>query len=303
MSNVSGRGVALKFGGTICFSLMYATLRLAGSIPVGEEIFFRAFFALIPVLLLSSRTIGLRATIRTQRPLVHAIRSLIGVSSMFLNFTALAMLPLAALTAFGFASPIFAVVLAALVLREKVGPRRWSAVAVGFLGVLVMLAPHGGLSDLAHFDSSAGAFLALSGAFLSAVVVVLIRSMHQTERGETIVFYFMLTCSLVGGFSMVFDRVPLSWDATLWLVVSGILGGLGQIGMTFSYRYAEPSLLAPFDYMSMIWAVALGWYLFAEIPNFWIMLGATIVIASGLFIIWRERQLRQPTVVEAEPVL
>lgn len=303
MSNVSGRGVALKLGGTICFSLMYATLRLAGSIPVGEEIFFRAFFALVPVLLLSSWTIGFRATVRTQRPLMHAARSLIGVSSMFMNFTALAMLPLAALTAFGFVSPIFAVVLAALVLREKVGPRRWSAVAAGFLGVLVMLAPHGGLSGLAHFTFSTGALLALSGAFLSAVVVVLIRSMHQTEPGETIIFYFMSTCSLVGGISMVFDHVTLSWEAALWLVISGILGGLGQIGMTFSYRYAEPSLLAPFDYMSMIWAVALGWYLFAEVPTFWVMLGAIIVIASGLFIIWRERQLRRTTMVEAEPVL
>ena len=303
MSNVSGRGVALKLGGTICFSLMYATLRLAGSIPVGEEIFFRAFFALVPVLLLSSRTIGLCATFRTRRPLMHAVRSLIGVSSMFLNFTALAMLPLADLTAFGFVSPIFAVVLAAVVLREGVGPRRWSAVAAGFLGVLVMLTPHGGLSGLAHFGFSTGALLALSGAFLSAVVVVLIRSMHQTERGETIIFYFMSTCSLVGGISMAFDHVPLSWEAALWLVISGILGGLGQIGMTFSYRYAEPSLLAPFDYMSMIWAVALGWYLFAEVPNFWVMMGAAIVIASGLFIIWRERQLQRPTVVEAEPVL
>ncbi|MDE2462358.1 MAG: DMT family transporter [Alphaproteobacteria bacterium] len=303
MNNLSGRGVALKLGGTICFSLMYATLRLAGSIPVGQEIFFRAFFALVPVLLLAWRTIGLRATLRTSRPLMHVARSLAGVSSMFLNFTALAMLPLADLTAFGFVSPIFAVILAALVLREGVGPRRWSAVFVGLFGVLVMLAPHGGLSGLSKYGFSAGALLALSGAFLSAIVVVLIRSMHQTERGETIVFYFMSACSLVGGISMVFDHVALDWQAALWLVISGILGGLGQLGMTFSYRYAEPSLLAPFDYMSMIWAVALGWYLFAEVPNFWVMLGAAIVIASGLFIIWRERQLRQPTVVEAEPVL
>ena len=303
MSNVTGRGVALKLGGTICFSVMYATLRLAGSVPVGEEVFFRAFFALVPVLLLSLRTIGLRATLRTKRPMMHATRSLVGVSSMFMNFTALAMLPLADLTAFGFVSPIFAVVLAAIVLHEKVGPRRWSAVAAGFLGVLVMLAPHGGLSDLTDFGLSTGALLALSAAFSSAVVVVLIRSMHQTERGETIIFYFMATCSLVGAISMAFDSVALSWEAAFWLVISGILGGLGQIGMTFSYRYAEPSLLAPFDYMSMIWAVALGWYLFAEVPSFWVMLGATIVIASGLFIIWRERQLRRPTVVEIKPVL
>jgi drug/metabolite transporter (DMT)-like permease len=282
---------------------MYATLRLAGSVPVGEEVFFRAFFALVPVLLLSSRTIGLRATFHTKRPFMHAARSLVGVSSMFMNFTALAMLPLADLTAFGFVSPIFAVVLAAIVLREKVGPRRWSAVAAGFLGVLVMLAPHGGLTGLTSFGFSTGALLALSAAFFSAVVVVLIRSMHQTERGETIIFYFMSTCSLVGAISMAFYHVALSWESALWLVISGILGGLGQIGMTFSYRYAEPSLLAPFDYMSMIWAVALGWYLFSEVPSFWVMLGAAIVIASGLFIIWRERQLRRPTVVEAKPVL
>jgi drug/metabolite transporter (DMT)-like permease len=304
----SRRGIALKLAATLAFSLMYAVIKLAGTVPVGEVVCFRAVFAMVPLLTFSTFTIGPLAIVRTGRPLNHILRSAAGVSSMFLNFWALTMLPLADITAFSFVAPIFAVVLAALLLSEQVGPFRWAAVLVGFAGTLLMVEPHGGFGHLATIGfsagSSLGAMLALSGAFLSSFVVVFIRQMSATERSETIVFYFMLISAIVGGATMIWFRAPLTFSNTFWLVMCGLLGGVGQICMTYCYRYAEPSLLAPFDYIAMVWAVALGYFIFAEVPEPMVMIGAGVVSAAGIFIVWRERNLHRAAMPEtaASPV-
>lgn len=282
-------GVGLKLGATLSFSLMYAVIKLAGRVPVGEEVFFRCLFALVPLFVLSFFTVGPVAVVRTARPLFHVVRSVAGTASMFLNFAALALLPLADITAFSFVAPIFAVVLAATILREHVGPFRWGAVLAGFSGVLVMLEPHGGITHILASGFSSGAGLALLGAMLSAFVVIFIRQMSTTERSETIVFYFMVTCAAVGAVTMVWNHTLLSPLQIFWLVCSGLVGGIGQICMTYSYRYAEPSLLAPFDYVAMVWAVMLGYLIFAEIPKLMVMGGAGVVVTAGLFIVWRER--------------
>ncbi len=284
-------GVALKILATLTFSLMYVAIRLAGNVPTGEAVFFRAFFALIPLFLVSVFTVGPRAVVHTTRPMMHVLRSITGVSSMFLNFAALKMLPLADLTGFSFVMPIVAVVLAALMLQERVGPYRSGAVVIGFLGVMVMAEPHGGILNLFSQGHSAGAALALMGASLSAFVVIFIRQMSPTERSEAIVFYFMIITALVGAVSMIWWRADLTLLMTFWLVMSGILGGIGQVAMTYSYRFAEPSLLAPFDYIAMVWAVTFGFFVFGEVPERLVIAGAAVVIASGLFILWRERNL------------
>src|SRR5690348_4138472 len=292
-------GIALKLGATLGFSLMYVAIRLAGAVPVGEAIFFRAFFALVPLFLLSAFTVGPAAVMRTHRPLLHLVRSAAGVTSMFFNFAALKMLPLAELTGFSFVAPIFAVVLAALVLREQVGPYRGAAVVVGFAGTLFMLEPRGGVRAIADAGLSAGAVLALLGAFLASFVVIFIRQMSVTERSETIVFYFMTFTAVAGALTMIWWHVALTPKMTTWLVLSGLLGGIGQICMTFSYRYAEPSLLAPFDYVAMVWAMLFGFVFFSEIPERLVLIGAAIVVASGVYIAWRERQLHR---VRGEPI-
>jgi drug/metabolite transporter (DMT)-like permease len=287
----TSRGIALKVGATLAFSLQYVGIKLAGSVPVGEVVFFRAFFGLIPLLLLSLHTIGLTQIVRTDRPWLHLIRSAVGASGMFLNFAALKLLPLADITAFGFVQPIFAVVLAALVLKEVIGPYRGTAVVVGFAGVLLMAQPHGGLLAIVAHGLSAGAGLALTGALGSAFVVIYIRQMSTTEKSETIVFYFMAFCAVIGALTMIWWHVPLSRASTFWLVMAGVFGGFGQIAMTFSYRYAEPSLLAPLDYTSMIWAVTFGFLIFGEIPAAAVLFGAAIVTAAGVFIAFREHRL------------
>jgi drug/metabolite transporter (DMT)-like permease len=298
----SSLGIALKIGASLAFSLMYSAIKMAGKVPVGEVIFFRAFFAMLPLFALSWVTVGPLAVVRTRRPVFHVVRSAAGVCSMFLNFAALALLPLADITAFSFVAPIFAVVLSAIILHEQVGRFRWGAVAVGFAGVLLMIQPHGGLLSIFARSLSAGAALALGGAFLSAFVVVFIRQMSTTERSETIVFYFMLTCSVAGAVSMIWFFTPLTPGLTAWLSLAGVLGGIGQICMTFSYRYAEPSLLAPFDYIAMVWAVLLGYFVFGEIPQTLVMAGAGVVIVAGLFIVWREHVRHRNVEVAAQAV-
>lgn len=282
--------IGLKLGQTLAFSFMYAAIKLAGEVPIGQVVFFRGFFALIPLFVWTCTTVGPLAAIKTERPMLHVVRSVVGVSSMFTNFTALSLLPLATVTAFGFMQPIFAVVLAAFFLREHVGKWRWGAVLVGFAGVLLMIEPHGGLASLLALKLSKGVVYALTFSLLSAVVVVWIRQMSTSERSEAIVFYFMAACSVVGAIVMAFDHVPMTVQNVFWLVTCGLFGGTGQLLMTYSYKYGEPSLLAPFDYISMIWAMALGWFVFGEMPESTVLAGAGVVIVSGLFIFWREHR-------------
>jgi len=285
----ASRGIALKLAATLAFSLMYVTIRLAGHVPVGEVAFFRGAFALIPLFAVSFFTHGPAAVLRTTKPWLHLRRSVAGTASLFLNFAAVTRLPLADVTAFSFVMPIFATVLAALLLGEKVGPHRAGAVVLGFGGVLFMIEPHGGVGMNFSSNSSIGAAAALSGAFLSAFVVVFIRQMSRTERSEAIVFYFMVVCATAGALTMLWEHITIAPTALMWLTLTGILGGIGQVCMTYSYRYAAPSLLAPFDYTAMIWAVALGYFIFAEVPERIVLAGAGVVIVSSLYIVWRER--------------
>ena len=298
----TSRGIALKIGATLAFSLQYVGIKLAGAVPVGEIVFFRSFFALVPLLVLVPQTVGFAGMVRTSRPWLHLIRSAVGSSGMFLNFAALKLLPLADITAFGFVQPIFAVMLAALVLKEIIGPFRGAAVVVGFAGVILMIQPHGGLLAIAAHGLSGGAGLALTGALASAFVVIYIRQMSATEKSETIVFYFMAFCAVVSAVTMIWWHTPLTWARALWLTLAGIFGGFGQIAMTFSYRYAEPSLLAPFDYASMIWAVTFGFLVFGEVPAALVLVGAAIVTTAGVFIAFREHRLGRELASRVESV-
>ncbi len=293
------RGIALKLAATLAFSVMYVTIRLAGHVSVGEVVFFRGSFALVPLVIVSFYTHGPRSLVLTTRPWLHLRRSIAGTASMFLNFAAVSRLPLADVTAFSFVMPIFATVLAALLLGEKVGTHRAAAVVLGFGGVLLMVEPHGAFGTTLASGSSVGAACALGGAFLSAFVVVFIRQMSATEKSEAIVFYFMVVSALAGATAMLWSFTPLNPMQTLWLVLCGLLGGVGQVCMTYSYRYAEPSLLAAFDYTAMIWAVSFGFIIFAEIPERIVLAGAGVVIVSGLYIVWREHRTHREHLAES----
>jgi len=234
--------------------------------------------------------------VRTGRPLGHVVRGLISVASMFLNFAALARLPLIDATAISFASPLITVALAAFILKEPVRIYRWSAVAVGFVGVVVMLWPYLNLTGLVAAGSAAstvGAACAVTAAFTNSGSVIQTRRLTDSETTASIVFYFSLICALAGLASLPFVWSPPSAAELAALIAIGVIGGLSHILLTESYRYAPASLVAPFDYVALLWAFFFGYVLFGEIPTYYVYAGAAIVAASGLFVIWREDRLHR----------
>lgn len=292
-------GIALKVAATFAFTLMAAIARHLGeTIPVGQMVFFRSAFAFVPILVFMALAGQGIAALATTRPLLHARRAATGVLAMFTYFAALTYLPLADVTAISFASPLIVVALAAVFLGETVRLYRWSAVAIGFVGVLIMVSPHLGEG----FDRGAagvGIALAVVNAFLVAFTMIFIRMMSGSESALAITFYFQLTCTIVSLMTLPFAWAAPTIEQLALLVTLGILGGIGQLFMTNGYRFAQASTLANFDYAAMIWAILFGWLFFGELPVVAVYVGAAIVIASGLFIAWRERQLGLKRAAEA----
>jgi len=284
-------GIALVLVATLVFSVMGALVRYLGqSIPLGEIVFARSFFALIPLLAFLAWRHELTTALRVNSLFAHVSRSLTGVAGMFMNFAALALLPLADATAISFAAPIFSVVLAALFLGEVVRIRRWSAVGVGFVGVLVMLSPYVGSGPL-DAGATLGALLALAGAFTVAGAMTQVRHLSRTETTGSLVFYFSVMCCLCGLATLPWGWVVPSARELGLMVAMGLLGGIGQILITESYRHASAAVLAPFAYTAMIYSIVIGYVWFSEVPEAIVLVGAVIVIAAGLFVIWRERKL------------
>jgi drug/metabolite transporter (DMT)-like permease len=202
-------------------------------------------------------------------------------------------LPLPEVTAIGYAAPLLTVVFAAMFLGEQVRAFRITAVALGLAGVMIVLSPRFTLlaPETASHREALGAALVLSSAVFAALAQVFVRKLVMTEKTPAIVFWFSVTASLLALTTLPFGWVwPARWEALL-LVISGLLGGVGQILLTSSYREADASLVAPFDYASMIFALGIGYFVFAEIPTWTMLGGAALVIVAGILIIWRERQL------------
>ena len=284
-------GIALVLVATLAFTLMAALVRHLGqSVPLGEVVFARSFFALIPLLGMIVWRGELATALHTRNPFAHVSRSVTGAVAMFLNFAALALLPLADATAIGFATPIFTVVLAAVFLGEVIRIRRWSAVGVGFIGVLVMLSPYIGATPRGE-GATLGAFLALAGAFAVAIAMTQVRHLSRTESTSSLVFYFSITCCLCGLATIPWGWVMPTPREFVLMVAMGLLGGVGQILITESYRHAQASVVAPFAYTAMIYSIVIGYFWFGEMPEPVVLAGAAIVIAAGLFVIWRERRL------------
>ena len=280
-------GIGCKLAASVLFAVMFAAIRWLGtSFPVGEIVFFRSALG-AGVVVTAALLAGGPALLMTSHLRSHALRSSAGTIAMFCNFAAYTLLPLANATAIGFAAPLFVVILAALTLGERVHIYRWSAVVIGFAGVVVIAGPEAGLSHSALY----GALFALAGAGLQGMAMVLIRRMSAHEHSITIAFYFMLTSAAVSVLTAGFGWRWPAWPEGAVLLITGLAGGIGQIFLSFSYRYSEASVLAPFDYAAMIWAVVLGYFIFMEVPATQVWIGSAVVIASGLLIFWRERQL------------
>lgn len=284
-------GMALRAAAALSFSLMYALMKWAATLePVsaGEMAFYRSLFGLPVVLFWVLSAKGGLASLSTRRPMVHVWRCALGVTGILLIFQGLKLLPLADATTIGFTAPIFATLLSILFLKEKVGRHRWTAVVLGFLGVLVMVRPGAeGAPPLA------GLLFALGGAFVAAAVTVTLRQLGKTESATAIVFWFFVACATVGGGLTLIDGHSHSWAVLAVLAAGGLAGGLAQLLMTTSLQHAPVSALAPLDYLQMVGAVVLGWLLLSDAPTAATLAGAALIAGSGLYTAWRERVLHR----------
>ena len=297
-------GILLQIFAMLCFTMQGAFVRYLGDrVPIGEIVFARSAVGLIPLMLWLAWQGRLATMWRTSNVRAHITRGLINLSGMFCNFAGLARIPLADATALGYATPLFTVILAAAFLGEVVRMWRWGAVLVGFGGVLLMLFPHLGQGTY-ESEATLGAIFALAAAFLFGVAMTQIRHMTATETTGALVFYYSAIATLVSLTTIFWGWVmPAGFDLFA-LIALGVLGGMAQILMTESFRYAAAAVLAPFAYTSMLWAVSIGYFWFGEMPDDIVFAGAAVVIAAGLFVIWREHRLgldrkRAPT--SAEP--
>jgi len=269
--------------------MMSAFIKLLGSsIPVGETIFVRGVMALVVLGLIAHRTTGLQI-LKTSNWRRHALRSLAGTVSMFCLFAALTMIPLAEVTAINFASPIFITILAMLFLHERIHSFRWIALLLGLIGVVIMIAPK---LSLEHSDAL-GALIALAGAASGAVAITTLRSMSRSEPAITITFYFLMTAMVCALLTSFFGWVLPTKLQIAWMLLAALCGVLGQLAMTTAYRYAEASTVAPLDYTAMLMSVAIGYFVFTEVPSATIWLGSVLVITAGLVMIWREYRLHK----------
>jgi drug/metabolite transporter (DMT)-like permease len=288
------RAIGLKIASVAVFVGMATMIKLAGPLPAGQVAFFRSFFAIPPILVFFILQRELPGVLATSRPFSHIARGLVGVTAMSLGFFGLARLPLPESITINYAQPLLVVVFSALILGETVRVYRWSAVVVGLLGVFIIAWPN--LTLLADpstmgGEEALGVAATLCGALVSALAMILIRSLVHTERTGTIVLWFSMTAS---GFTLL--TIPFGWNAltpyqVVVLVLAGMFGGLGQLLMTESYRHGEASVVAPFEYTSMLLGLVIGYLVFGDVPTLHMLVGGAIVVGAGLFIILRERRL------------
>ncbi|EDQ33793.1 putative permease [Hoeflea phototrophica DFL-43] len=286
-------GILLKVASVSVFVTMSTLIKSGGeALPAGQIVFFRSAFAILPILAYLALRGQLDTAWRTANPLSHFRRGLVGVLAMGCGFYGIMHLPLPDAIAIGYAMPLLAVVFAALFLGEKVRIFRWSAVVVGLGGVLIISWPRLNLFGDGFGSTEAfGALAVLTSATLGATAMILVRKLVLTEKTPTIVLYFSLTATVLSLVTVPFGWVVPDWPTLLMMALAGFCGGLGQILLTQSYRHADVSTVAPFEYTSIILGILIGYFLFGDVPTWTMLTGTTIVVGAGLFVIMREHRL------------
>lgn len=280
-------GIVTRLVAVAALGLMFALVKLAAGrgVNIVESAFYRHAFALPLVLVWVGVGAGFRS-LRTSRIGGHAARATVGLTAMVLNFLGMIMLPLTEATVIGFTTPLFATLLAALLLGEPTGRYRWAALMIGFAGVMVVVQP--GQLDWADGAHNIGALIALAGALATASVTILIRQLGATEAAATTVFWFT-ALSLVP-LSLLMLGYGQAHDMTTWalLVGIGLSGGTAQLCLTAALRFAPVAVVLPMDYAGLLWATLFGWLIFGTLPLATTIIGAPLIILSGLIILWRE---------------
>jgi len=279
-------GIFYMIGSTLLFAGVNAAVKWEVALyPVGEVAFFRSLFSLIPCYLLILPRTGL-GVLRTKRWPDHVKRAVSQLCSMMSIFLAFQLMPLAGAIAISFSAPLFTTLLSILILKERVGPHRWTALVVGFLGVLFVTKPGAGTFQL-------GAAFALANAVLISTVAIAIRRMSLTESTETLTIWQLSLLAVFTALLLPFGfALPTGQDALL-MAAAGIANGVAQYWWTRSLHLAPPSAVAPFNYLSLVWASVMGFVIWGDRPTRDLLIGAAVVVGSGLNIFWREAVRRR----------
>lgn len=285
--SATSRGIILMICSTVGFSMMHALVRyLSSELHPLEIVFFRNLFGAIlfvPLVLKSGLSF-----LRTERLPMHLLRATLNVMTMGTFFMALSLSPLAQVNALAFTAPLFTAVLSVLFLGERFRARRWTAIALGFIGAMVIIRP--GIADI-----DIGSIYTLVSAFIWGLTMIVIRSLGRTESSMTTTGYMIIFLSLLSlGPALYVWQWP---QGAQWLVllIIGITGTAAQILLAESLKTAETTAVLPFDFLKIVWASALGYLLFAEIPTLYVFVGAGIIFASGFYVAYRERQVASET--------
>jgi drug/metabolite transporter (DMT)-like permease len=285
-----GRAVVFMLAAVFCLAVLDAGVKwLTADYPIPQIGFLRYCIGLCFAIGLAMRFGGI-ATLRTHRPGGHAVRSLFNIITMITFYYALRLMPLADAVAVGFAAPLFMTALSVPLLRERVGPRRWAAIVVGFFGVLLIAGPGSGPEG---FEIGWGAILALISAFTYAVTLITSRQLSRTELSHTILFYYSIGVILVTGATLPFNWVtPTLADLWIFLLV-GVSGSIGQYCLNQAFRYGEVSFIAPLEYTSLLWAGLFGVMFWGDIPTWTVLAGAAIVVLANFYVVRREAAARR----------
>lgn len=282
----SSVGLGIGFGvlAFLLFSSMDMMVKLlSAGYPIHQMLFFNALFSLLPIGIVVWRAGGL-SKLRTERPVAHLMRASFAMAASFAAMTAFSLMPMADVYAILFATPLLVTALSVPFLGEQVGWRRWSAIIVGFIGVMIMLDPGQSTVGL-------GSIAALAAALAASCSVVMVRKLSATESTGSIALYSNLLVALVMGIWFLVDRRPMPLEDIALAAAAGMAGGCALLALISAYRRAAAAIIAPFQYSQMIWGVVFGFVVFGDLPTAGVVIGSGIVIASGLFIIHRELTL------------
>jgi drug/metabolite transporter (DMT)-like permease len=288
------RGIVFALIAMMLFSCMAAIAKhFSGSYSAFQIAFFRFFFALFPLfpLIVSS---GGFDVFKTKRFFGHVWRSCVGTASLICYFYSLQSLPLADAVAVSFTNPIFITLLSMVLLKEKVGIHRWVAIILGFIGVIIIAQPDG-------LNLNIGVVYGLASSMFYALAMISLRSLGGTEKVLTTTTYFTILASL-----MLTIPAALSWHAPPFIdlmifILCGLLAGIGQLFLTSAYQNAPPSVISPFNYSSILWAVLIGFVFWGQIPELHVWIGAAIIIATGIYIL-QQQTTNKDKLPPAEPL-
>lgn len=281
------RAIVLILFATLCFTSMHTVIRYAatvGQIHPFEVAFFRNAFGLLAVLPFALRGGG--AAFRTKRLKLHAVRGFMQVFAMLMFFYALSITPLAKVSAVSFTAPLFATLGAIIFLRERIRMRRMVALALGFLGAMIIVRP-------GFIELDLGAILVMASSSIWACAILIIKSLARTESSLTITTYqniFLIPFTLIAAY--FFWTWP-SWTLLAMFAVMGIFGSMAHVAMAESLKLAEATAILPYDFVRLIWASGIGFVIFGEIPEIWTWIGGSLIFVSTTYIGFREAHLRR----------